>query len=86
MALGSTQHLTETSTRNLAVKTHTIVRRRGFHIFYTVDSQMAVRLPALRPGSPLPFMNITGTHFCQRLSDPRTIVRLEGLGKLKKIQ
>jgi hypothetical protein len=44
------------------------VRRRVSHIFQTVGSQMAVRLSALRAGRPLP---------------PRTIVQLEGLGKLK---
>jgi hypothetical protein len=45
------------------------VRRRGSHIFYTIGSQMAVRLSALRAGRP-PFTpkKIPGTHFCQRLS------------------
>jgi hypothetical protein len=33
------------------VKLSLVVRRRGSHIFYTVGSQMAVRLSALRPGS-----------------------------------
>jgi hypothetical protein len=30
------------------------VRRRGFHIFYIIGSQMAVRLSALSAGRPLP--------------------------------
>jgi hypothetical protein len=33
-----------------AVKAHMFVRRRGSHIFYTIASQMAVRLSALRAG------------------------------------
>jgi predicted RNA binding protein YcfA (HicA-like mRNA interferase family) len=37
-----------------AMVAHSVVRRRGSHIFYTIDSQMAVRLSALRPGRPLP--------------------------------
>jgi hypothetical protein len=37
-----------------AVEVHRVVRRRGSHIFETIDSQMAVRLPALRAGLPLP--------------------------------
>jgi hypothetical protein len=36
------------------MEAHRIVRRRGAHIFYTIDSQMAVRLSALRAGRPLP--------------------------------
>jgi hypothetical protein len=32
-----------------------VVRRQRYHIFYTVCSQMAVRLAALRTSSPLPF-------------------------------
>jgi hypothetical protein len=48
---------------------------------------MAVRLSALRAGRALPPRNLPGTHFCWRLSrvDPSAIVRLEGLGQLKKI-
>jgi hypothetical protein len=37
-----------------------VVRRRGSHIFYTIGSEMAVMLSALRSGCPLP----PGTHFC----------------------
>jgi hypothetical protein len=37
-----------------AVEAHIFVRRRGFHIFYTIDSQMAVRFSALHAGHPLP--------------------------------
>jgi hypothetical protein len=45
---------------------------------------MAVRLSA---GHALLFRNIfyaSGTHLCQRLSEPQGIVQLEGLSKLKK--
>jgi hypothetical protein len=33
---------------------HTVVRGRGSHIFYTIGSQMAVRLSALHAGRVLP--------------------------------
>jgi hypothetical protein len=36
------------------VEAHRVVRRRGSHIFYTIGSQMAVRLLALRARRPLP--------------------------------
>jgi hypothetical protein len=47
-------------TQYQAVEAHRFVRPWGSHIFYTIGSQMAVRLSALR----------TGRHanFCQRLS------------------
>jgi hypothetical protein len=41
-----------------------VVRRRGSHIFWTVGSEMAVRLSALRVCRPLPPRNTPGTHFC----------------------
>jgi hypothetical protein len=41
-----------------------IVRRRGSHILWTVRSERAVRLPALRVGCALPPRKIPGTHFC----------------------
>jgi hypothetical protein len=31
------------------------------------------------------YFNVSGTHFCLRLSKPQGLVRLEGLGKFKKI-
>jgi hypothetical protein len=31
------------------------------------------------------YYSASGTHFCQRLSKPQSLVRPEGLGKLKKI-
>jgi hypothetical protein len=46
-----------------------------------------VRLSALRANRSLLPRNIfyvSGTHFCQRLSRPQGLVRLEGLGKLNK--
>jgi hypothetical protein len=30
------------------------------------------------------YFSVSGTHFCWRLSEPQGLVRLEGLGKLKK--
>jgi hypothetical protein len=39
---------------------------------------------AVLAGNNLPPEKSSGTHFCQRLSKPGAIVRLEGLGKLKK--
>jgi hypothetical protein len=45
---------------------------------------MVVRLSTLRTGRPLTPSNISGTHFCYRLVNPRVIMRLEELGKLKK--
>jgi hypothetical protein len=49
-------------------------------LFYTVRSQMAVRLSALRANRPLPSRKIHGAHFWV---DPRDTVRLEGLGQFK---
>jgi hypothetical protein len=51
---------------------------------------MAVRLLVLRTGrTSLPqkhyYFYVSGTHFCQRLSKPQGLMRLEGLGKFKKI-
>jgi hypothetical protein len=68
----------------LSVEAHRVVTRRGFHIFYKIDSQMAVRLSALRAGHPLPPRRFL-VHISVRDSvDPRAILRLEGLGQLKK--
>jgi hypothetical protein len=59
------------------------VRRRCFHILYTIGSQMVVRLPALRAGRPLPpgifLVLITVIGWV----DPWATVRLQGLGQLK---
>jgi hypothetical protein len=30
------------------------------------------------------YLSASGTHFCQRLSEPQGVVRPEGLGELKK--
>jgi hypothetical protein len=45
---------------------------------------MAVRLPAIRPSRASLLTKFPGTHFCQRLSEPQGLVRLEGLDKLRK--
>jgi hypothetical protein len=47
----------------IPVKAHRVVGRRGSHIFYTVGSQMAVRLSDLRADCPLLPRKIPGTHF-----------------------
>jgi hypothetical protein len=48
---------------------------------------MAAKLSALRTGHTfLPrniFFNVSGIHFCYRLSKPQGLVRQEGLGKFK---
>jgi hypothetical protein len=43
---------------------HRIFKDRGSHIFYTIDSQMVMRLSALRSGRPVPPRKTAGTHFC----------------------
>jgi hypothetical protein len=40
------------------------MRRRGAHIFYTVDSHMAVRLSTLRSGRPLPPGRLVCVYVC----------------------
>jgi hypothetical protein len=56
-----------------------------------IDSQLTdggkVVSPTHRPHfSPKKhYFSVSGIHFCWRLSGPQGLVRLEGLGKLKKI-
>jgi hypothetical protein len=47
---------------------------------------MAVRLSALQAGRPLPTGRFLKLISVRDRIDPRAIVRLEGLGKLEKIQ
>jgi hypothetical protein len=47
---------------------------------WLIDGCEVVSLTRLTSISP---RKIPGTHFCKRFSRPRTIVQLEGLGKLK---
>jgi hypothetical protein len=65
------------------VKAKRVVRRRGSRIFYTVGSQMSVRLSALSAGRPLLPRKIPVTHSVSVWVDHRAIVRLERLGRLK---
>jgi hypothetical protein len=66
------------------VEAHRVARRRGSHIFYTVASQIEVRLPASRAGRPLPPEIFLALISVRGWVDPRAIVRLEGLGQFKK--
>jgi hypothetical protein len=59
------------------------VRRRGSHIFYTIGSQMAVNLSALRAGCPLHPGRFLVLISVRGWVDPGAVVRLEGLGQLK---
>jgi hypothetical protein len=59
------------------------VRRRDSHIFQTICSQMAVILSALRAGHSLPPGRFLQLSSVRGRVDPRAIVRLQGLGKLK---
>jgi hypothetical protein len=59
------------------------VRRRGSHIFLKIGSQLAVRLSALRAGSPLPPGRFLVLISVRSLVDSMAIVRLEGLGQMK---
>jgi hypothetical protein len=54
-----------------SVEVHILARRRGFQVFQTIGSQMAVRLSTLRANRPLSPKKISGTHFCYRLSRPQ---------------
>jgi hypothetical protein len=66
-----------------AVEARGIVRRRGSHIFYTIDSQMAVRFPALCAGCPLPRWRFMVFISVKGWVDTRAIVWLNGLSQLK---
>jgi hypothetical protein len=62
-----------------AMEAHKVVRRRDFHIFWIMVSQMALRLSALtrRPHiTPGIFLLLISVRV---LFDPRTIMQLEGL-------
>jgi hypothetical protein len=61
-----------------------IGRCRGSNIFQ-IGSEMALRLSALSAGRPLPPRMVSGTHFCYRLSRPRTILWLEWLSEFKNL-
>jgi hypothetical protein len=56
--------------------------------YLEIGSQIAVRLSALCTGralySPETLFLFFCTHFCQRLTKPQGLVRLEGLGKLEE--
>jgi hypothetical protein len=64
------------------MESHRVVRRRGSHIFYTIDSQMAVKLTLLA-GRLLPIGRFLVHIPVRGWVDPRVIMRLERLGQLK---
>jgi hypothetical protein len=67
-----------------AVEAHEVLKRRGSHIFWTIGSNMAMRLLALRAVRP-PFTprNIPGAYFCRRLS--RLKCR-NGAGRIRSVE
>jgi hypothetical protein len=67
------------------VEASRFMRCRSSHIFYTIDSQMAVRLWALRSGwlYPPPRGKFLILIYVRDSLNPRAIVRLRELGKLK---
>jgi hypothetical protein len=65
------------------MEAHRVVRRRGSHVFQTIGSQMTVRLSALHTGCPLPPERFLVLIYVRGRVEPRAIVGLEGLGKLK---
>jgi hypothetical protein len=66
------------------MESHRVARRRGSHIFWTVGSQMAMKLSALCAGRPLPPRRFMVLISVRGSVDPRDTVRLEGLDRLKK--
>jgi hypothetical protein len=46
------------------IKAIPVTARGGSHIFWTVGSQMAVRVSTLRPTPPFTPRKIPDTHFC----------------------
>jgi hypothetical protein len=65
------------------VEAHRDVRRRGFHIFQVIGSQMAVRLSAIGAGRSLPLGRFQVLISVRGLVETKALVRLEGLGQLK---
>jgi hypothetical protein len=65
------------------MEAHTVVGRQGCHILYTIGTQMALRLLALRAGRPLPPGRFLVLISVRDRVYPRAIVRPEGLGQLK---
>jgi hypothetical protein len=66
------------------MEAHRVVRRRGSHIFYKTGSQMAVRMSVLRTGDSLSPRRFLVLYSVRGSIDSRAIVRLVGLGQLKK--
>jgi hypothetical protein len=72
-----------------AVEAHRVVRRRGSHIFYTISTQMAVKLSALRacrplPPPPTPGIFLVLSHFSQTPSRPKGRSAAERISTIEK--
>jgi hypothetical protein len=65
------------------IETHRVVGHRSSQIFYTIGSQMVVRLSALSAGRPLPPRRFLLLIILRGLVDSRAVVWLEGLGQFK---
>jgi hypothetical protein len=66
-----------------AVEAYRAVRCWWTHVVWTIDSQSGLK--RWRHSTPQKhYFSASGTHFCYRLSKPQGLVRLEGLGKVKK--
>jgi hypothetical protein len=59
------------------VEVHRVVRRRGSHIFYTIGSEMAMRLSALGAGLPLPPGRFLVLISVRHRFDPRATMQLK---------
>jgi hypothetical protein len=66
------------------MEAHRVVRYRGSHIFYTVGSQMAMRLSALRAGRPLPPGRFLALFSVKSLSRPLGHIAAGSIGQIEK--
>jgi hypothetical protein len=71
------------------MKAYRIVGCYGYHIVYTIGSEIMVKLSALSTGRHISsqkcYISASDTGFCYRLSKLQGLLLSEGLGKLIKI-